>query len=217
VIAHDIAKVGSSHAWMGTEDWPALLYLTRDVDNISTNSHLHGSVITLRDFVSNGGSEATFAGGFYRYLPGYLQEWVPELGACCVGPDCTFLTEPICASYDGTFVGQDTACDPDPCSLLGVEASEASARPTLTVRPNPSTDDATLRYTLPRPGPVRIAVFDPAGRHVRTLLADASERGDVAITWDGRDDIERHVPAGIYFIRLVSTCGAVTKPLLVVP
>lgn len=44
---------------------------------------------------------------------------------------------------------------------------------TLTGWPNPARESTRLRFALPTPGPVRLTVFDPAGRRVAAVL-DAS-------------------------------------------
>lgn len=39
----------------------------------------------------------------------------PEIGACCIGEDCTILPSDVCADSAGEFQGADTVCDPNPC------------------------------------------------------------------------------------------------------
>lgn len=36
-------------------------------------------------------------------------------GACCVGTDCSIRTEASCTEIGGTYMGDDTTCDPNPC------------------------------------------------------------------------------------------------------
>jgi hypothetical protein len=38
------------------------------------------------------------------------------LGACCIGEDCSLMTEADCLTAGGTFVGVGTLCDPNPCT-----------------------------------------------------------------------------------------------------
>src|SRR5581483_10137668 len=38
-----------------------------------------------------------------------------ETGACCVGEDCSILSEADCIAAGGTFQGVGTSCDPNPC------------------------------------------------------------------------------------------------------
>lgn len=39
-------------------------------------------------------------------------------GACCVGTDCSITTEAACVEAGGTYQGDDTVCDPNPCITL---------------------------------------------------------------------------------------------------
>jgi hypothetical protein len=70
--------------------------------------------------------------------------------------------------------------------------------------PNPFNPVTTIRFDLDRPGPVRLAVYDLAGRLVRTLVRDDREAGPHGVVWDGRDTRGRPVPSGIYLLRLQS-------------
>ncbi|MEZ4649957.1 MAG: hypothetical protein R3E97_14440 [Candidatus Eisenbacteria bacterium] len=37
-----------------------------------------------------------------------------DVGVCCLGEECRFVTEALCLDSDGEFLG-DGDCDPDPC------------------------------------------------------------------------------------------------------
>jgi hypothetical protein len=79
----------------------------------------------------------------------------------------------------------------------------------LTVCPNPSVSDATIRFATPSAGvgPARILVFDAAGRAVRTLPSPGA--GAHAVTWDGRSASGAAVVPGVYFVRVES--GGITQ------
>jgi len=80
--------------------------------------------------------------------------------------------------------------------------------------PNPSAGDATLRFALPRPGRLSLALFDVAGRRVRRLLEEpAAVAGAYALRWDGRDDGGATVAPGLYIARLVHEGRAITARL----
>lgn len=36
-------------------------------------------------------------------------------GACCIGGSCSILTEEICLNSGGTYQGDNTTCDSNPC------------------------------------------------------------------------------------------------------
>lgn len=72
------------------------------------------------------------------------------------------------------------------------------------VRPNPFRPGGAFEFSLPEPRPVRLSVYDAAGRCVATLRSGPMAAGRHTITWDGRDASGQRVPAGVYFCRLVS-------------
>jgi len=69
-------------------------------------------------------------------------------------------------------------------------------------QPNPFFGETRLRFHLPQDARLELAVFDPTGRRVRTLLDGAQAAGWHVLAWDGRDDAHRLLPAGVYFSRL---------------
>jgi hypothetical protein len=71
-------------------------------------------------------------------------------------------------------------------------------------RPNPFGAETVLSFGLPQPGPVHLAVFDAAGRRVRTLVAGEMPAGPQEVVWDGTDDSGRDLASGAYFARLES-------------
>ena len=64
----------------------------------------------------------------------------------------------------------------------------------------------TLRFAMDAAGPVRLDVFDVAGRRMTTLLNDVRGAGEHELAWDGELGSDRARP-GIYFARLVTPRG----------
>ncbi len=65
-----------------------------------------------------------------------------------------------------------------------------------------------------------LAVLDAQGRRVRVLASGAREAGTARVTWDGRDDAGRTLPAGVYVVQALADVGertqkAATKVVLV--
>lgn len=67
--------------------------------------------------------------------------------------------------------------------------------------PNPARVATRLAWTLPLAGPVKLRVFDAAGRFVRGWAGDAPAGAGV-VAWDLRDAGGRLVPPGIYHVQL---------------
>ena len=52
-----------------------------------------------------------------------------------------------------------------------------------------------------------IAVFDVAGRLVRSLVRTELPAGEYAVSWNGSDSLGRPVASGAYFARLTTASG----------
>jgi hypothetical protein len=74
-------------------------------------------------------------------------------------------------------------------------------------RPNPFRGRTTLHYDLPAAGPVRLAIYDVAGRLVTTLRDGPAPAGEHRNSWDGRDDRGAPAAAGVYFARVTAGPG----------
>lgn len=70
--------------------------------------------------------------------------------------------------------------------------------------PNPFNPATTIAFDLPARGPVKLQIFDPRGRLVRTLVDEVRAEGEHRVTWDGRDDRDRTSAAGVYLYRLTA-------------
>lgn len=129
------------------------------------------------------------------------------------------LTLPVGIYYwgvqaiDGAFLGSLFA--------LGGEATgleDAPETPTVHLlspgKPNPFARSTMITYALPWPGPVDIAVFDAAGRRVRTLVSGPTEAGVHSVRWDGRDAGGSRSAAGVYFVRFEASGLAQTQKLV---
>ena len=70
---------------------------------------------------------------------------------------------------------------------------------------NPNLGErAYLHYILSRSGTVTITVFDLKGDIVDVLYRGRKNSGDYSIAWDGRNNGNRIVARGIYFIKIVA-------------
>jgi hypothetical protein len=68
--------------------------------------------------------------------------------------------------------------------------------------PNPFNPRTAIRFDLPVAGTVRLAVYDVAGRLVRTLVDGDLPNGTHEAVWDGRDATARAMASGGYLARL---------------
>lgn len=80
-------------------------------------------------------------------------------------------------------------------------------------RPNPFNPLTTIAYDVGRKGSVALQVFDVRGRRVRTLVDGVQAAGTYRVTWDGKDERGRPAGSGVYFYRLESADGGITKKM----
>jgi hypothetical protein len=68
--------------------------------------------------------------------------------------------------------------------------------------PNPFNPSTIIRYALPKPAQVKLAIFNLLGMKVRTLVDSFQKAGELSAVWDAKDDEGNSVSSGVYFYRL---------------
>ena len=88
--------------------------------------------------------------------------------------------------------------------VVGVPEEAAPAGLSLAAWPNPAPGETRISYTLPRPAPVRLSVYDLAGARVATLVDRGDGAGPHEITWNGRGASGERLAAGVYVLELMA-------------
>jgi hypothetical protein len=113
---------------------------------------------------------------------------------------CVWKRGPADLALDGAYrlriVPQATDVAPQP-TLPSVTALE-------DVRPNPFNPRTTVAFDLARAGSARVAIYDTAGRLVRTLVDEARAAGRHEVVWNGQDDAGQPVASGVYVVLLAA-------------
>ena len=70
----------------------------------------------------------------------------------------------------------------------------------LTISPNPSNNQTTIKYYIPDQGEVSVTIFNTLGQEVKTILntTELSE-GSYYSEWNGNDYLGNIVTSGVYF------------------
>ncbi len=117
--------------------------------------------------------------------------------------------------YDN-WIGPKLDIDRALTNVLAVTPdAPAAGRLELAPAPNPAAEATTLRFVLPSAGPVRLAIYDASGRLVRVIVEGARASGAHALAWDLRSADGVAVRPGLYFARLETAGGRVTRRIAV--
>ena len=170
----------------------------------------------LRGFLRESIADSTILPEHIAYVGGQpLSVVLPGgTGSCAVGddrdlaPDSSELGWWIYMNFEAIevpFIASTFAPDPS----VGRTALQLAP-----VRPNPTRGAASISFVLPERSPVDLAVFDVTGRRVATLGAGSYPAGTTHATWDGTGSRGSAAAAGIYFVRLETPRGVVTRKLV---
>jgi hypothetical protein len=83
--------------------------------------------------------------------------------------------------------------------------------------PNPAWLATTIHFALPEAEPVRLAIYDPAGRRVRMLVQGILDAGAHQTSFDLRDDDRNRLAGGLYFVRLETPERSLTTRMVAIP
>lgn len=87
----------------------------------------------------------------------------------------------------------------------------------LDVYPNPLAGTVSYTITIEHPCRVRLELFDAAGRLVEALLDRDLAAGHHLYSWQTAGSSRRHIPAGMYVLRLRAGDHGETKKLAILP
>ena len=87
-------------------------------------------------------------------------------------------------------------------SAVPIDKSAPRGSHLVSVVPNPAVATAAIEYTVAAGDRVDLAIYNAAGRCVRTLVSAMHGVGRFSQRWDGLDDGGNEVPSGMYTCRL---------------
>jgi hypothetical protein len=80
--------------------------------------------------------------------------------------------------------------------------------------PNPFNPETQISYALPHDSKVDLAVYNVLGQRVATLVDDFQAAGVYTVVWNGRDASGREASTGIYFYRIVTSDGMLSRKMV---
>ncbi|UCG91372.1 MAG: T9SS type A sorting domain-containing protein [candidate division WOR-3 bacterium] len=102
------------------------------------------------------------------------------------------------------------------CSAaVGVQESEYKPGGTtsLHMKPNPFARLIKISFGISKAGQVEAVIYSVLGVQVAVLLEGLQSTGNYTLTWDGKDDDGRIVNEGVYFLRLTTPDGKMSKKI----
>lgn len=82
--------------------------------------------------------------------------------------------------------------------------------------PNPITPGANILFSVPKQDKVRLVVYNALGQEVKTIMDRIVSQGLHSICWDGKDNNERKLANGVYFLRMETGGFTETRKIVVI-
>lgn len=217
LIGQDAVYSGIPQSWLNT-----YFYMASVVEDYAWNA----TTLTEQGENEIGGITCTFTCDYdtNNFFPDNL---IPASGAHTILADQTYPNNYPAILYPGTdYKTTFWAVDgrgPDNwdnwkmmvqgiIGVLGVgEQSPRQVLPIdLNVYPNPANRQVSISYQVSKKGQTFLAIYDLAGRNVRTIINSVEESGPHAISFRTKD-----LASGVYFLRLKTNNSVTTKQLIV--
>ena len=80
--------------------------------------------------------------------------------------------------------------------------------------PNPFNPATTVPFSLEKGGHVEMAIYDAAGRRIRTIAAGHYSAGHHDVIWNGATDGGRTAASGVYFVRMRSDAMTAVRKIV---
>src|SRR5439155_1878296 len=158
--------------------------------------------ITINDLMADANAILGQAGGNLTVVPSALRSCEEFLKTALdnANNNQSFLQSKPC---DGVgSIASGAGLEPGAGEAGLAEGTDGEALRIFRAAPNPFTKTTRLDYAIGASefGAIHIAVFDIAGRQVRTLVNEVQSPGRYSVSWDGRGDTGDAMPRGVYFV-----------------
>lgn len=80
--------------------------------------------------------------------------------------------------------------------------------------PNPFNPETSISYTVKGTSPVVVEIYNTKGQKVKTLVNETKATGNYRIKWNGTDEYNRKVSAGVYYYKMSTRDYSATKKMI---
>ena len=102
------------------------------------------------------------------------------------------------------------------CVKDAISKRNISNRNFISIYPNPGRSNISIRYTLQLSTFISVSIYDVTGRLVKTIINEKRDAGVYSERWNGNNNNNRRVAAGVYFTRLSSRDFTSVKKVILV-
>lgn len=82
--------------------------------------------------------------------------------------------------------------------------------------PNPFNPQTTISYKIKNNAIVDIEIYNAKGQLINRLFSGYQKNGTYSVIWNGKDNQNKEVSAGIYFYKISTNDTVVTKPMVMI-
>ncbi|MYE89153.1 T9SS type A sorting domain-containing protein [Candidatus Poribacteria bacterium] len=187
---------------------------------LESDRNLNGYIVTARNLRTNAIMKGNVRDGYFAVATADLtRRSVVQIGDS-LEVTVTDRTGEIASAQFSFTVTPDALLNAVlPVMLDGV----GTPKQTLLLQnyPNPFNPETWIPYHLSEAAPVTLAIYDPTGQRIRTLLLGLQAAGfyqsrSRAAYWDGRNDLGEQVSSGVYFYQLSTPSEHQIKRMVIV-
>jgi len=107
-------------------------------------------------------------------------------------------------------------------TFTGVVGVEDSKLMTQTLKsftllqnyPNPFNPSTSIEYQIPKPGKVKVTIYNITGEVVKTIQNGYQNNGNYKLTWNSTNDFGNKVASGIYLLQVNHNDKILTKKIM---
>ncbi len=114
--------------------------------------------------------------------------------------------------WPGSFGDLGTPGYEETASALAIKSGPVNSF-ALSNYPNPFNPRTVIRFNTPINGNVQIIIYNLLGERVNLLLSGYYPAGDYTVNWDGTNEGGGQLPAGIYFVVMVTAEKRMSKKI----
>jgi hypothetical protein len=148
--------------------------------------------------------------------PDWIYEELADVSIAQAGLAFSFLDETSLGGTTYKYRIEYAAPGQERRSLFETESVAIPALPAILYQnhPNPFNPQTVIRFYVPRTEDVSLDVFDITGRIVARLVRGKVEHGYHDVTWDGTNGSGAACASGVYFSRLRTGTGVLSRKMV---